>query len=155
MSTIFSSYADTKQAILQILENYGGIIMRKLYAYAPDSRCPVQEFLQGMNEKIQDKLRFQLAYILDENSSFVEPYVKHFSLAKYRPFYEIRVIAAKTMVRVIFHEKNGEIILLYAFHKRDRKDTERALEAARRIYDEITDRGGGICREYLREVKPW
>ncbi len=155
MSTKFSRCADTKQAILQILENYGGIIMRKLYAYAPDSRCPVQEFLQGMNEKIQDKLRFQLAYILDENSSFVEPYVKHFSLAKYRPFYEIRVIAAKTMVRVIFHEKNGEIILLYAFHKRDRKDTERALEAARRIYDEITDRGGGICREYLREVKPW
>lgn len=140
MSTKFSRCADTKQAILQILENYGGIIMRKLYAYAPDSRCPVQEFLQGMNEKIQDKLRFQLAYILDENSSFVEPYVKHFSLAKYRPFYEIRVIAAKTMVRVIFHEKNGEIILLYAFHKRDRKDTERALEAARRIYDEITDR---------------
>ena len=129
--------------------------MRKLYAYAPDSRCPVQEFLQGMDEKIQDKLRFQLAYILDENSSFVEPYVKHFSLAKYRQLYEIRVIAAKTMVRVIFHEKNGEIILLYAFHKRDRKDTERALEAARRIYDEITDRGGGICREYLREVKPW
>ena len=129
--------------------------MRKLYAYAPDSRCPVQEFLQGMNEKIQDKLRFQLAYILDENSIFVEPYVKHFSLAKYRQLYEIRVIAAKTMVRVIFHEKNGEIILLYAFHKRDRKDTERALEAARRIYDEITDRGGGICREYLREVKPW
>lgn len=155
MSAKFSRCADTKQAILQILENYGGIIMRKLYAYAPDSRCPVQEFLQGMNEKIQDKLRFQLAYILDENSSFVEPYVKHFSLAKYRPFYEIRVIAAKTMVRVIFHEKNGEIILLYAFHKRDRKDTERALEAARRIYDEITDRGGGICREYLREVKPW
>ena len=129
--------------------------MRKLYAYAPDSRCPVQEFLQGMDEKIQDKLRFQLAYILDENSSFVEPYVKHFSLAKYRPFYEIRVIAANTMVRVIFHEKNGEIILLYAFHKRDRKDTERALEAARRIYDEITDRDGGICREYLREVQPW
>lgn len=155
MSTKFSRCADTKQAILQILENYGGIIMRKLYAYAPDSRCPVQEFLQGMNEKIQDKLRFQLAYILDENSSFVEPYVKHFSLAKYRQLYEIRVIAAKTMVRVIFHEKNGEIILLYAFHKRDRKDTERALEAARRIYDEITDRGGGICREYLREVKPW
>ena len=140
MSTKFSRCADTKQAILQILENYGGIIMRKLYAYAPDSRCPVQEFLQGMNEKIQDKLRFQLAYILDENSSFVEPYVKHFSLAKYRQLYEIRVIAAKTMVRVIFHEKNGEIILLYAFHKRDRKDTERALEAARRIYDEITDR---------------
>ena len=155
MSTKFSRCADTKQAILQILENYGGIIMRKLYAYAPDSRCPVQEFLQGMNEKIQDKLRFQFAYILDENSSFVEPYVKHFSLAKYRQLYEIRVIAAKTMVRVIFHEKNGEIILLYAFHKRDRKDTERALEAARRIYDEITDRGGGICREYLREVKPW
>ena len=155
MSTKFSRCADTKQAILQILENYGGIIMRKLYAYAPDSRCPVQVFLQGMNEKIQDKLRFQLAYILDENSSFVEPYVKHFSLAKYRQLYEIRVIAAKTMVRVIFHEKNGEIILLYAFHKRDRKDTERALEAARRIYDEITDRGGGICREYLREVKPW
>ena len=48
--------------------------MRKLYAYAPDSRCPVQEFLQSMDAKIQDKLRFQLAYILDERNSFVEPY---------------------------------------------------------------------------------
>ena len=129
--------------------------MRKLYAYAPDTRCPVQEFLQSMDAKIQDKLRFQLAYILDEHSSFVEPYVKHFSIAKYRQLYEIRVKAAEQMVRVIFHEKNGEIILLHAFHKRDRKDTERALEAARRIYEEITDRNGGICREYLREVKSW
>ena len=85
--------------------------MRKLYAYAPDARCPVQEFLQGMDAKIQDKLRFQLAYILDEHSSFVEPYVKHFSIAKYRQLYEIRVKAAETMVRVIFHQKNGEIIL--------------------------------------------
>jgi len=129
--------------------------MRKLYAYAPDTRCPVQEFLQSMDAKLHDKLRFQLAYILDEKSSFVEPYVKHFSLAKYRPLYEIRVKAAEQMVRVIFHEKNGEIILLHAFHKRDCKDTERALEAARRIYEEITDRNGGICREYLREVQPW
>ena len=32
---------------------------------------------------------------------------------------------------------------------------ERALEAARRIYEEITDRNGGICREYLREVNLW
>ena len=129
--------------------------MRKLYTYAPDNRCPVQEFLQGMDAKIQDKLRFQLAYILDEHSSFVEPYVKHFSLAKYRQLCEIRVKAAEQMVRVIFHEKNGEIILLHAFHKRDRKDTERALEAARRIYEEITARNGGISREYLREVQPW
>ena len=129
--------------------------MRKLYAYAPDTRCPVQAFLQSMDAKIQDKLRFQLAYILDENSSFVEPYVKHFSLAKYRQLYEIRVKAAEQMVRVIFHEKNGEIILLHAFHKRDRKDTKRALETARRIYEEITDRNGGLCREYLREVQPW
>lgn len=74
MSTKFSRCADTKQAILQILENYGGIIMRKLYAYAPDSPAPRAGIpAQGMNEKIQDKLRFQLAYILDENSSFVEP----------------------------------------------------------------------------------
>ena len=129
--------------------------MRKLYAYAPDCHCPVQEFLQSMDAKIRDKFRFQLAYILDEKSSFVEPYVKHFSIAKYRQLYEIRVKAAETMVRVIFHEKNGEIILLHAFHKRDHKDTERALDAAWRIYEEITARNGGICREYLREVKLW
>lgn len=40
MSTKFSRCADTKQAILQILENYGGIIMRKLYASHPTAAAP-------------------------------------------------------------------------------------------------------------------
>ena len=48
------------------------------------------------------------------------------------------------MVRVIFYERNGEIILLHAFYKRDRKDTEKALEVALKILNSITDENGDV-----------
>ena len=93
--------------------------MRKLYAYKKGDACPVEDFLKNINKKLHTKLLFQLAYILDESNGFLEPYVKHFSLAKYRQMYEIRVKAAETMMRIIFYEKDGEIIFLHAFYKHE------------------------------------
>lgn len=126
--------------------------MRKLYAYKKENTCPVQKFIDDLNGKIKTKFMFQLSYIMDERSGFVEPYVKHFSMERYRQMYEIRVKAAERMMRIIFYEKNGEIILLHAFYKHDRKDTEKALETAQKILENITDKNGNVKEEYRKEL---
>lgn len=126
--------------------------MRKIYTYEHDGECPVSNFFENTNGKITDKLEYQLRYIKDEKNVFCEPHVKHFSIEKYRQLYELRIKASGVMVRVIFYEQNGEIILLHAFYKRDRKDTEKALETALRILNSILDENGEIKEEYKREL---
>lgn len=113
--------------------------------------CPVMSFLEQADEKIQRKVAFCLDYIKDEHNGFCEPYVKHFSIEKYRRLYECRVKAAGQMVRIIFYEHNGDIILLHAFYKRDRKDTEKALETALKLLDTAVDECGEILTECRKE----
>ncbi len=126
--------------------------MRKIYAYTKDSRSPVEEFIQTTNDKIREKLIFQLIYIKDESNPFCEPYVKHFSMERYRKMYELRLKAAETMIRIIFYEHDGEIVFLHAFHKRDRKDTDRGLESALKILESIVDKNGKIPKENKKEL---
>ena len=127
--------------------------MRKIYIYENDGKCQIEDFVLKTNQKIQKKLKFQLAYIMDKHNAFAEPHVKHFTIEKYRRLYELRVKAAGTMVRVIFYEKDGEVLLLYAFYKRDRKDTEKALEVSLKILNTITDENGDIDNSYKRELR--
>ncbi len=127
--------------------------MRKIYAYTKDNRSPVEEFIQATNDKIKEKLIFQLVYIKDESNPFCEPYVKHFSMERYRKMYELRLKAAETMIRIIFYEHDGEIVFLHAFHKRDRKDTDRGLESALKILESIVDKNGKIPKENKKELK--
>ena len=121
--------------------------MRKIYAYTKDNRSSVEEFIKATNDKIKEKLIFQLSYIRDESNPFCEPYVKHFSMERYRKMYELRLKAAETMIRIIFYENDGEIVFLHAFHKRDRKDTDRGLESALKILESIVDKNGKIPKE--------
>lgn len=127
--------------------------MRKLYAYKKENICPVQKFIDSLNGKIKAKFLFQLSYIMDEKNGFVEPYVKHFSMERYRKMYELRLKAAETMIRIIFYENDGEIVFLHAFHKRDRKDTDRGLESALKILESIGDKNGKIPKENKKELK--
>ncbi len=127
--------------------------MRKIYAYTKDNRSPVEEFIKATNDKIKEKLIFQLVYIKDETNPFCEPYVKHFSMERYRKMYELRIKAAETMIRIIFYEHDGEIVFLHAFHKRDRKDTDRGLESALKILESIVDKNGKIPKENKKELK--
>ena len=127
--------------------------MRKIYAYTKDNRSPVEEFIQATNDKIKEKLIFQLVYIKDESNPFCEPYIKHFSMERYRKMYELRLKAAETMIRIIFYEHDGEIVFLHAFYKRDRKDTDRGLESALKILESIVDKNGKIPKENKKELK--
>ena len=106
--------------------------MRKVYIYdAGESQ--VEKFFSKADIKIQNKLRFQIEYIKDVRNSFTEPHIKHFTIDRYKELYELRIKAAGTMVRVIFYENDGDILLLYAFYKHDKRDTQRALDTAIRI----------------------
>lgn len=126
--------------------------MRRIYTYEKNGICPIDDFFRKANDKIKRKLLFQLEYIKDEHNVFAEPYVKHFSIEKYRQLYELRIKAAGTMVRVIFYEQNNEIILLYAFYKRDRKDTEKALETGLKILHSLLEEDGTINQGYRKEM---
>ena len=112
----------------------------------------VDSFIKTSNIKISKKFDFILRYIADERNQFKEPYVKHFSIEKYKRLYELRLKAAGTMVRIIFYNIDDNIILLNAFIKRDKRDTEQALEHALKLIEHL-DRVAETPVDYLTEVE--
>ena len=112
----------------------------------------VDTFIKTSNIKIRKKFDFILRYIADERNQFKEPYVKHFSIEKYKRLYELRLKAAGTMVRIIFYNIDENVILLNAFIKRDKRDTEQALEQALKLIEHL-DRVSETPVDYLSEVE--
>ena len=112
----------------------------------------VDSFIKTSNIKIRKKFDFILRYIADEWNQFKEPYVKHFSIEKYKRLYELRLKAAGTMVRIIFYNIDDNIILLNAFIKKDKRDTEQALEHALKLIEHL-DRVAETPVDYLTEVE--
>lgn len=102
-----------------------------------DGTIPVMKFLNNSHKKIRAKFEFMMRYISDDKNILCEPYVKHFSVAKYKMLYELRLRAAGVMVRIIFYKTDDSIILFHAFLKRDRKDTENALEHSLKILNAL------------------
>lgn len=117
-----------------------------------DARGQVDTFIKTSNRKIKKKFDFILRYIADEKNQFKEPYVKHFSIEKYKRLYELRLKAAGMMVRIIFYNIEENIILLNAFIKRDKRDTEQALEYALKLIEHL-DRVAETPVDYLTEVE--
>ena len=121
--------------------------------YRNDSeKGQVDTFIKTSNIKIRKKFDFILRYIADENNQFKEPYVKHFAVEKYKSLYELRLKASGTMVRIIFYNIENNIILLNAFVKRDKRDTEQALEHALKLIEKL-DRGAETPVDYLTEAE--
>ena len=112
----------------------------------------VDSFIKTSNIKIRKKFDFILHYIADESNQFKEPYVKHFSIEKYKRLYELRLKAAGTMVRIIFYNIDENVILLNAFIKRDKRDTEQALEQALKLIEHL-DMIAETSVDYLTEVE--
>ena len=112
----------------------------------------VDTFIKTSNIKIRKKFDFILRYIADERNQFKEPYVKHFSIEKYKRLYELRLKAAGSMVRIIFYNIDENVILLNAFIKRDKRDTEQALEHALKLIEHL-DRVAETPVDYLSEVE--
>lgn len=126
--------------------------MRKIYVYRnDDGEVPVLRFIESTHKKIRNKFDFMLHFVKDERNMLCEPYVKHFSIDKYKMLYELRIRANGTMVRVIFYRAEENIILLHAFFKKSRRDTENALEYALKILNSFDD-SALYPTEHLAEV---
>ncbi len=104
--------------------------MRRIYATKT-----ALNYFENANQKILDKLKFILIYIADEKNPLCEPYVKHISIGKYSLFYELRIKVAKEIIRVIFYIADNNIVLLHTFCKQDKRDTNKHLESAYRLFE--------------------
>ena len=126
--------------------------MRKIYVYRNDAgEIPVLRFIESTHKKIRNKFDFMLHFVKDERNMLCEPYVKHFSIDKYKMLYELRIRANGTMIRVIYYKAEENIILLHAFFKKSRRDTENALEYALKILNSFDD-SALYPTEHLAEV---
>lgn len=121
--------------------------MRKIYIYRNGNGNEVQSFFENTDEKTQSKFKSILTYISNEKNPLCEPYVKHISIGRYRKLYEIRMKVSGNMVRVLFVKQGEDIVLLYAFYKRNGKDTEKALEVAYKMLNKMRSNGE------IREIK--
>ena len=126
--------------------------MRKIYVYRNDAgEVPVLRFIESTHKKIRNKFDFMLHFVKDERNMLCEPYVKHFSIDKYKMLYELRIRVDGIMVRVIYYKAAENIILLHAFFKKSRRDTENALEYALKILSSFDD-SALYPTEHLTEV---
>lgn len=113
--------------------------MKNIFVYqAPGRTAQAAVFIDGLEPKLREKLLRQIIPLPRMPPSILrEPHYKHFTLERYRSFYEVR---AKNgiAVRIIFTIlPEGKVLLLYGFSKRQSRDTMRALEQSLRILAEF------------------
>ena len=100
------------------------------------------EFLKHSDDKVKKKFKYQLSMLVMENKILLE---------RYRQFYEFRIKVSKKIVRIIFCERDDNIVLLHAFYKHDKRDTEKALENALKVYESL-ESDSLLPFQYLKEV---
>ena len=115
--------------------------MKDVLVYQPPGDpAQVALFIEGLNTRLREKLLRQIIPLPRMPPSILrEPHYKHFTLERYRAFYEVR---AKNgiAVRIIFTIlPEGKVLLLYGFSKRQSRDTMRALEQSVRILAEFRE----------------
>jgi len=100
----------------------------------PGSTAQAASFIEGLEPKLREKLLRQIIPLPRMPPSVLrEPHYKHFTLEKYRAFYEVRE-KGRIVVRVIFTIlPDGRVLLLSGFVKKQTRDTMRALEQSLRI----------------------
>lgn len=114
--------------------------MHTVKIYHPPGRdAPMEQFLASLDKKLQAKLKRQLIMLAHARlSDLHEPHFKHFVLERYSQLYELRE-KSRVLVRVIFVIRDGDILLLTPFIKRQPRDTMRALEASLGMLAEIRE----------------
>ena len=109
--------------------------MKDVLVYQPPGDpAQVALFIEGLDTRLREKLLRQIIPLPRMPPSVLrEPHYKHFTLERYRAFYEVRAKSG-IAVRIIFTIlPEGKILLLYGFSKRQSRDTMRALEQSMRI----------------------
>ena len=115
--------------------------MKDVLVYQPPGDpAQVALFIEGLNTRLREKLLRQIIPLPRMPPSILrEPHYKHFTLERYRVFYEVRAkngIAVRIIFTILPERK---ILLLYGFSKRQSRDTMRALEQSVRILAEFRE----------------
>ena len=118
----------------------------KLLLYVPeDGPPPLTEFLSSLDEKLRHKLATLFAML--KNTAFGqlrEPYIKHFTIEKYAALYELRA-KGNVLIRITFTlTPGGDILLLFPFIKRHKRNTMQALDASLRMLSQYHDGSGSV-----------
>jgi len=126
--------------------------VKKIYLYtSPDGETPFLDFLCSLNAKQRKKLEYSLKSMALSTGKLSEPQVKHFSIERYRQLYEMRE-KAQILIRIVFtFDGNGNVILLYPFIKRHKRNTNQALEASLKLLAEIKENPGCLCEYEFSE----
>ena len=103
--------------------------MKTLYLYQDKGDNAVKRFLQSFPSKQQERLLRQIAMLLLPQLG--KPPVKHFQMDRYRSLFELRDKYKTTLTRIIFtYDAAGNVILLEAFIKNNKRKTDAALASA-------------------------
>ena len=121
----------------------------------PGSNAQVALFIEGLDPKLREKLLRQIIPLPRMPPSVLrEPHYKHFTLERYRSFYEVRVKGG-SVVRVIFTIcPGGDVLLLSGFVKKQSRDTMRALEQSLRILADFRERPEYAVEYKIKEEEP-
>ena len=114
--------------------------MRVVKVYRPPGQtAPVDAFLKSLEKKFRDKIVCQIFTLARlDKTEMREPHFKHFSLERYSQLYEIRE-KGTVLVRIVYTICGGDIILLIPFVKRQKRDTEKALEQSLKMLAELRE----------------
>ena len=114
--------------------------MRVVKVYRPPGQtAPVDAFLKSLEKKLHDKIVWQIFTLARlDKTEMREPHFKHFSLERYSQLYEIRE-KGTVLVRIVYTICGGDIILLIPFVKRQKRDTEKALEQSLKMLAELRE----------------
>ena len=106
----------------------------------PGDVSQVEAFIEDLHPRLREKLVWQIFRLSrTPPAGLKEPHYKHFSIEKYRGLYELRE-KNRIVIRIIFTVlPSGEVLLLYAFQKRQSRDTMRALEQSLKLLSLLRD----------------
>ena len=111
--------------------------MNRVYVYCEkNGHVPFFSFYEELPAKMQQKVWKGIRCLAIFPNYRTEPHVKHFTLERYRGFYEYRE-RIRILFRVIFVFANKDIILLAPFVKQRDRDTHKALERSLAMLSEI------------------
>ena len=120
----------------------------------PGRDAPFESFLAQQEPKLRQKIRWTLFRLAQADlCGLKEPHFKHFSLERYSALYELRE-KHKILVRVVFTIRDGDILLLAPFVKRESRDTMRALEQSIRMLADVREHPDyAVEYDFLEEMK--
>lgn len=129
--------------------------MKGILIYKPPDRpSPIPAFIEDLDPRLREKILLRLYQLSQpEKPEMKEPHFKRFSLERYRNLCELRV-KSKVLIRIIFYPcPNGDVLLLHAFVKRQKRDTMQALEQSLRILDALRENPERTVEYKIKEEK--